>query len=49
MVEAYSRAIMMDLYLSGQAGPETSSHSPETAGGDGFCLHSLHLSRWLAP
>jgi hypothetical protein len=36
MLEAYSHATMMDLYLSGQEGSETSWHSHETAGNEGL-------------
>ena len=43
MLKAYAHAAMVDVYLSGQEGPETSWHSHETAGSEGFCHHPLHL------
>jgi hypothetical protein len=49
MLEAYAHVIMMDVYLSEQEGSATSWHSRETAGGEGFCHHPLHLPRWFAP
>jgi hypothetical protein len=49
MLEAYSHVIMMDVYSSGQEGPETSWRSRETAGSEGFFHHPLHFPRWFTP
>jgi hypothetical protein len=49
MLEAYAHAAMVDVYLSGQEGPETSWHSHETAGSEGFAITLFTSPRWFTP